>query len=166
MDCIFSNNITEFILISMGYIIMSHICYFHKEFDFRKMEFLEKRDSKRRTLSYNLNGRDTSTNSSKHGYSSKYVKIDSSITDVFNHEENRRDTITGWRTFRIKYPNNVITDHLNINSVRSKFELPSFLVGGKVDILLIKEMKIDLILPTSQFHMSGYSNVYRLDRND
>ena len=31
---------------------------------------------------------------------------------------------------------------------------------------LISETKIDGTFPTSQFLMSGYSNVYRLDRND
>ena len=80
--------------------------------------------------------------------------------------EHHIDTITDLRTFRIKYPSNVIIDHLNINSIRKKFELLSFLIGGKVGILLIIETKIDGTFPTSQFLMSGYSNVYWLDRND
>ena len=74
--------------------------------------------------------------------------------------EHHIDTITDLRTFRIKYPSNVIIDHLNINSIRKKFELLSFLIGGKVGILLIIETKIDGTFPTSQFLMSGYSNVY------
>ena len=80
--------------------------------------------------------------------------------------EHHIDAITDLRTFRIKYPSNVIIDHLNINSIRKKFELLSFLIGGKVGILLIIETKIDGTFPTSQFLMSGYSNVYWLDRND
>ena len=80
--------------------------------------------------------------------------------------EHHIDTITDLRTFRIKYPSNVIIDHLIINSIRKKFELLSFLIGGKVGILLIIETKIDGTFPTSQFLMSGYSNVYWLDRND
>ena len=74
--------------------------------------------------------------------------------------EHHIDTITDLRTFRIKYPSNVIIDHLNINSIRKKFELLSFLIGGKVGILLIIETKNDGTFPTSQFLMSGYSNVY------
>ena len=74
--------------------------------------------------------------------------------------EHHIDTITDLRTFRIKYLSNVIIDHLNINSIRKKFELLSFLIGGKVGILLIIETKIDGTFPTSQFLMSGYSNVY------
>ena len=74
--------------------------------------------------------------------------------------EHHIDTITDLRTFQIKYPSNVIIDHLNINSIRKKFELLSFLIGGKVGILLIIETKNDGTFPTSQFLMSGYSNVY------
>ena len=80
--------------------------------------------------------------------------------------EHHSDTVTDLRTFRIKYPSNIIIGHLNINSIRNKFELLSFLIGGKVDILLISETKIDSTFPTSQFLMNGYSNIYRLDRND
>ena len=35
-------------------------------------------------------------------------------------------------------------------------------MSGKVDILLISETKINGIFPTSQFRMSGFSNVYLL----
>ena len=88
------------------------------------------------------------------------------MKDVFTHVKHHRDTITDLRTFRIKYPSNVIIGYLNVNSIRNKFELLSFLIGGKVNILLISETKIDGTFPTSQFLVSGYSNVYRLDGND
>ena len=86
--------------------------------------------------------------------------------DAITHVKHHRDIIIDLRTFRIKYPSNVIIDHLNIISIRYKFELLSYLIDGKVDIFLISETKIDGTFPTSQFLMSGYSNVYRLDRND
>ena len=117
----------------------------------------------KRILVYNLNSRDISTNSCKHRYSSKYLKSDSKFTDVFTHEEHHRDK--DLRAFCIKYLSSVIIGHLNINSVRNKFELLSFLIGDKVDILLISEAKFDGIFLTSQFLVSTYSNVYRLDRN-
>ena len=78
--------------------------------------------------------------------------------------KHHRDSIIDLSTFRVKYSSNVIIGHLNINSIRNKFELLSFLIDGKVDIFLISETKIDDIFPTSQFLISGYSNVYRLDR--
>ena len=79
--------------------------------------------------------------------------------------EHTRNAITDLRTFCVKYLCHVEIGHLNINSIKNKFELLSFLIGGKVDIFLIMETKIDGTLPTSQFLMSGYSNIYRLDRN-
>ena len=118
----------------------------------------------KRILVYNLNGRDTSINSSKHGYSSKYLKSGSNVTGAITHVKHHRDTIIDLQTFCIKQPSNVIIGHLNINSVRNKFELLSFLIDGKVEIFLINE--IDGTFPTSQFLMSGCSNVYQLDRND
>ena len=54
----------------------------------------------------------------------------------------------------------------NASSIRNKFGLLSFLIDAKVDVFLISETKTDDTFPTSQFLMSGYSNVYRLDRND
>ena len=120
----------------------------------------------KRILVYNIDGRDTSINSSKHGYSSKYLKSDSNVTGAITHVEHHRDAIIDLQTFCVKHPSNVIIGHLNINSIRNKFELLSFLIDGKVDIFLISETKIDGTFPTSQFLMSGYSNVYRLDRND
>ena len=56
--------------------------YTRKESDFKYMEFLKKMG-----LHCRLHGRDTSTYRSKHGYSSKYLKSGSNITDVFTHEE-------------------------------------------------------------------------------
>ena len=80
-------------------------------------------NSIKRILIRNLNGRDISTKGSKYGYSSKYLKSDSNIIDVLTHEEHHRDTIKNLRAFRIKYPNNIIIGHLNVNSIRNKFEL-------------------------------------------
>ena len=43
---------------------------------FRYMEFLKKMGLAKKIVVYNLNSRDTSVNSSKHGDSSKYLKSD------------------------------------------------------------------------------------------
>ena len=40
------------------------------------------------------------------------------------------------------------------------------MIGGKVDILLISETKIDGTFPTSQFLMRGYSNIHQLNQNE
>ena len=60
----------------------------------------------------------------------------------------------------------IIMEHLNVNSIRNKFELLSSLIGDKTVILMISETKLDATFPTNQFFIQGYSTVYRLDRND
>ena len=59
----------------------------------------------------------------------------------------------------------LIFAHLNINSIRNKFDNLSKLIRGKVDILLISETKIDDSFPEGQFVIDGFSKPYRLDRN-
>ena len=56
-------------------------------------------------------------------------------------------------------------DHLNINSIRNKFDALSLIVKNNVDILMISEMKLDDSFPTAQFLLHGFSAPYRLDRN-
>ena len=53
--------------------------------------------------------------------------------------------------------------HLNTNFIRTKFELLSSLIGGKIDILKISETKLDATFPSNQFFVQGYSTAYRLD---
>ena len=66
--------------------------------------------------------------------------------------------------------------HLNINSLRKKFEILQETITNKVDILLLSETKLDssfpfffflILLPFFffQFHIDGFSTLYRLDRN-
>ena len=52
---------------------------------------------------------------------------------------------------RIKHVNKLIIVHLNINSLRNKFEFLVEFIRGKVDILMISETKIDESFPLGQF---------------
>ena len=61
--------------------------------------------------------------------------------------------------------NRLLIGNLNINSVSNKFDQLKLLVRGKVDNLVIKEIKLDSTFPTSQFLIEGYSEPYRFDRN-
>ena len=69
------------------------------------------------------------------------------------------------KELRVKNLNRVIVAHLNINSIRNKFDMLADLVSGKVDILLISETKIDGSFPTAQFLIPGFSEPYRRDRS-
>ena len=55
--------------------------------------------------------------------------------------------------------------HLNINSLRNKFEMLIDIVKGTVDILVISETKLDASFPLSQFCIDDYKKPFRLDRN-
>ena len=55
--------------------------------------------------------------------------------------------------------------HLNINSIRNKFELLSEPARGNVDILIVSETKIDDSFPIGKFLINGFNPTYRLDRD-
>ena len=67
--------------------------------------------------------------------------------------------------------NKITLAHLNINSIRSKFDSLSLSlslseqVKGNIYILLIWETKIDDSFPVGQFIIDGFSPPYRLDHN-
>ena len=69
------------------------------------------------------------------------------------------DAFSLLRNQRLDYPKNVIFGHLNINSLRNKFESISELITGKFDIFLINETELDASFPSNHFAMSGYKFV-------
>ena len=66
---------------------------------------------------------------------------------------------------RLKNPNRLICAHLNINSVRNKFDLLAEIIKSNTDILMISETKLDSCFPKGQFQLHGYSEPHRFDRN-
>ena len=65
--------------------------------------------------------------------------------------------------------NKIIFAHLNINSIRNKFDQLADLIKKKkkkkkkIDVLMISESKIDDYFPDSEFFLDEYSTPYRLD---
>ena len=66
---------------------------------------------------------------------------------------------------RIKNANRLIIGHLNVNSLRNKFEMPEEIIKDKIDIYLSSETKLDSSFLSRQFIIKGYSTLFRLDRN-
>ena len=87
------------------------------------------------------------------------------IDETANSDNNDHVLTKALKDIRRENLNRVIFAQLNINSIRNKFDVLSLEVRGSVDILLITETKIDQSFPTKQFLMAGYSEPYRLDRN-
>ena len=79
--------------------------------------------------------------------------------------QNEYDINLVLRKLGLSYPNNVIIGHLNINSIRNKFEMLQFLLADYTDIF-ISESKLDGTFPSSQFQIFDFRTPYRLDRND
>ena len=79
------------------------------------------------------------------------------------NEENAYD-IREYKHLRKENPYRIIIGHININSIRNKFESLVKYVGNNLDTLMVSETKIDDTFPQSQFLMEGFSKPYRLDR--
>ena len=67
---------------------------------------------------------------------------------------------------KLDNPNKIIIGHLNINSIRYKFDFLKEIIGDNIDILLISETKIDDSFPVGQFIISRFHTPFRKDRND
>ena len=66
---------------------------------------------------------------------------------------------------RLNNNNRVMIAHLNINSLRTKFEMLPEIVASKLDILLISETKLDNSFSTAAFFVPGFSKSVRFDRS-
>ena len=69
------------------------------------------------------------------------------------------------KKLKLNNVNRLVIGHLNINSLRNKFESLKLLASGYIDILVITETKLDDTFPSQQFAIDGYSLPYRLDKN-
>lgn len=49
----------------------------------------------------------------------------------------------------------LIFTHLNINSIRKKFELPINQISDTVDVLMISKTKTDILFPTANLYGSS-----------
>ena len=66
---------------------------------------------------------------------------------------------------RLENPNTLICAHVNINSVRNKFDLLNDSIKNIIDVLMISETKLDSSFPNGQFQIHDFSEPYRFGRN-
>ena len=63
------------------------------------------------------------------------------------------------QNLRIGNSGNRLIRHLNINSIRKKVDVLPYMIGKKIDILMISESKLNDTFPTSQvFQLLKFSN--------
>ena len=60
------------------------------------------------------------------------------------------------KSVRLKNLNKIIVGHLNVNSIRNKFDFLAPQVQGIIDILMISETKLDESFRPGQFLLGGY----------
>ena len=61
----------------------------------------------------------------------------------FENNKERSNTYQSVQKHRLQNPKNIVIGHLNVNSLRNKFEDVEELVQNKVDICFFSETKID-----------------------
>ena len=61
--------------------------------------------------------------------------------------------------------NKLIFGHLNINSLRNKFDLLCEQTKGSIDIFMISETKLHGSFRQGQFLVEGFHSPFRFDRN-
>ena len=89
-------------------------------------------------------------------------KNDCGIKDESQKLENFTDFLFN---IRKHHSNKIIMAHININSLRNKFDMLTNSVSEYIDILMISETKLDDTFPHALYHLKDFSNPYRLDRN-
>ena len=55
--------------------------------------------------------------------------------------------------------------HLNINSLRIKFDFLCEQIKRSIDVFMISESKLDGSFPDGQFLIDGFHRLFRFDRN-
>ena len=55
-------------------------------------------------------------------------------------------------------------DHLNINSLRNRFELIKEVSFNNINMFFLGEVKLDETFPSNQFKIEGY-DIFKLNRN-
>ena len=100
----------------------------------------------------------------------EHIRVDTLILELsvfhrFATENGIKDTKKGLKEIKIQSPDKLMLGHLNINSVRNKFEALTYTIDNNTDLLLISETKLDDSFPKAQFQMKGFGVLYRYDRN-
>ena len=102
--------------------------------------------------------RKSDTAGPKHPLKTKHACSSADFQDTGNQ-------MNALHEIRIKNASRLIIGHLNINSLRNKFEMLEEIIEDKIDIFLISETKLDSSFQSKQFVIYGYSTPFRLDRN-
>ena len=96
-----------------------------------------------------------------------YIHADATLESLLlSAPEEFNDAKIGLKVMKENSPNKIIVEHLNINSLRNKFEALQFIINRNLDIILLSETKLDDSFLSAQFILKNFGiPPYRLDRN-
>ena len=102
-------------------------------------------------------------NSVHTGY--QYFSTENYLSANCNYTELNDDTsdLDVLKDLRCKNLSRILIGHLNINSLKNKFETLVSSIEFNLDILMISETKLDESFPVSQFLIPGFENPIPLD---
>ena len=83
---------------------------------------------------------------------------------VFENSKECSNAFQSVQKHRLQNPKNIVIGHINVNSLKSKFDVVEELVQNKVDIWFLSETKIDETFPNQQCMINGYK-LFRRGRN-
>ena len=114
-------------------------------------------------------GSDVMPKIATHIFSSKGTSNNSQTRNIrepvsFTTDAIKNDIKTKLKDIRITILNRIVISHINVTSIRNKFELLAEAVMGNVDILMVTETKIDESFRTSQFVIPGFTSPYHFGR--
>ena len=91
------------------------------------------------------------------------VSVNECLSDTL--EKAKSGTNSSLQTIRKDNLNKLIFAHLNINSIRNKFDSLADIIKDNIDILMISETKVDDPFPHGQFFLDGFGTPFRQDQN-
>ena len=91
------------------------------------------------------------------------VTVNECLSDTL--EKAKSGTNSSLQTIRKDNLNKLIFAHLNINSIRNKFDSLADIIKDNIDILMISETKVDDPFPHGQFFLDGFGTPFRQDQN-
>ena len=89
---------------------------------------------------------------------SQYLNNQPNITDRSKSLTDFLNAKTGLKEIEIRSTDKLILGHLNINSIRNKFDFLMYLLDKNVDIFLLSETKMDnSFIPSAQFKIDCFT---------
>ena len=93
------------------------------------------------------------------------------LGDSYYETENASDKIISnankrtLRNIRISNVNRLVFGHLNINSLKTKFDFLCEQIKVSIDVFMISDSKLDDSFPHGQFLIDGFHTPFRFDHN-